>query len=190
MSKTIGIMLGSFRRQAYSRSVALAFTELLPSDYHVLIPHLHHLPLFVQDYDDDNATPDEWVRFRQEVLTCDAILFVTPEYNRSFPAVLKNAIDIASRPAGQNLWAGKPGAVISVSPGRIGGALANQHLRQPLTFLQLRMLTAPELYVSDIASLVDKQGKLADEATIQHLQKFTDAFIAWTENILARGSAR
>ena len=184
MSKNIAIMLGSFRRQAYSRSLAIAFAELLPNDYQVLIPHLHHLPLFNQDYDDDGATPEEWVRFRQDISACDAALFITPEYNRSFPAVLKNAIDIASRPPGQSLWAGMPAAVISLSPGKLGGALANQHLRQPLSFLQLRLLSSPELYISDISTLVDSDGKIVDQTSLRHLQKFTDAFVAWIENIL------
>jgi chromate reductase len=181
MSGIIGVLLGSFRRQAYTRSVADAAIERIPANYEVRVPELNRLPLFDQGYDDDGATPEQWQAFRAEVASFDALLFVTPEHNRSFPAVLKNALDIASRPAGQSAWGNRPGAVISVSPSRIGGALANQHIRQPLAFLNIHLVQTPELYISNVATLVDKDGTLTDESTLRHIAAFIDAFIAWVE---------
>jgi chromate reductase len=181
MTKVIGVLMGSFRRKAFTRSIANAVIEQLPVGYEARVLALDSLPLFNQDYDDDGMTPAEWLAFRIEVAMLDAVLVVTPEYNRSYPAVLKNALDIASRPAGHNLWGGKPGAVISSSPSRIGGALANQHIRQSLTFLNIHVMQTPEMYVSDAASLVDKDDRLVDESTLRHIKKFTDAFITWIE---------
>ncbi|MDR2108780.1 MAG: NAD(P)H-dependent oxidoreductase [Coriobacteriales bacterium] len=176
MTRKIGVLLGSFRRAAFTRSVADAAIAQLSDNCEASIWALDELPLFNQDYDDDGATPPQWAAFREQVAAADAVLVVTPEYNRSFPAVLKNALDIASRPAGENRWAGKPGAVISVSPGRIGGALANQHIRQPLAFLGISVLQQPELYISDVASLLDADGHLSDERTLRHLKDFITAF--------------
>lgn len=177
MTKKIAVLLGSFRKQAFSRSVAQAAIAQLPEGFEVSIPELDKLPLFNQDYDDDGTTPEEWKAFRADIAATDALIIVTPEYNRSYPAVLKNALDIASRPAGQSVWSGKPAALISSSPGRVGGALANQHLRQPLTFLNIHVLQTPELYISDVASLVDEKGTLTDESTLRHIKKFIDTFV-------------
>jgi chromate reductase len=179
MSTSVGVLLGSFRRQAFTRSVANAAIAHFPSDFEIHVPALDQLPLFDQGYDEGDAVPEAWKRFRVDVAAFDALLIVTPEHNRSFPAVLKNALDIASRPAGQSVWGGKPAAVISVSPGRIGGALASQHIRQPLTFLNIHVMQTPELYVSDVASLLDEKGTLVDEAALRQIKKFMDAFIAW-----------
>jgi chromate reductase len=178
MTKTIGVLLGSFRRQAFTRSVAQAAIGQLPEGYEAKVLALDKLPLFNQDYDDDGTTPEEWKAFRSDVAALDALLIVTPEHNRSFPAVLKNALDVGSRPAGQSVWSGKPAALISNSPGRIGGALASQHLRQPLGFLNIHVLQAPELYISDVAALLDENSILTDESTLRHIKKFIDAFIA------------
>jgi chromate reductase len=172
-------MMGSFRRASYSRAVANYAASALPQDYRAVFLPLNELPLFNQDYDDDDKTPDAWLRFREQVAALDAVLFVTPEHNRSFPAVLKNALDVASRPAGKSVWGGKPAGVISVSPGRIGGALGNQHLRQPLSFLDLRLMPQPEMYVSDVAALLDESGSLIDERVRQHLQAYMAAFVQW-----------
>jgi chromate reductase len=176
---TVGILLGSFRAGSFTRSVAEYAASQLPEGWTTVFPDLGGLPLFNQGLDDSSQTPDEWAAFRAQVAALNAILIVTPEHNRSFPAVLKNALDIASRPAGQSAWGGKPGAVISVSPSRIGGAMANQHLRQPLTFLNISVMPSPELYVSDVAGLLSADGKLADESTQSHIKKFIDAFAEW-----------
>jgi chromate reductase len=119
--------------------------------------------------------------FREKIKAKDAVLFVTPEYNRSIPGVLKNAIDIASRPYGHSAWNGKPGAVASVSPGAIGGFGANHHLRQCLVFLNVPAMAQPELYIGNAAGLFDETGKIKNEDTRKLLQKFVDAFASWIE---------
>ena len=111
----------------------------------------------------------------------DAVLFVTPEHNRSVPAVLKNAIDVGSRPYGQSVWDGKPGAVISASPGAIGGFGANQHLRQSFVFLNVPCLQMPEAYIGAVHKKFDENGQLADDHTRKLLQEFISAFAAWVE---------
>lgn len=134
------------------------------------------LPMYNQDLDDDGAPPQSWVDFRAAAKACDAYLFVTPEYNRSMPAVIKNALDVGSRPYGQNVWGGKKGAVIGVSPGAIGGFGANHALRQAVVFLDIFMLQQPEMYIARVDKLLDGAGK-ADEATTAFLQKFVARFM-------------
>jgi chromate reductase len=179
LPNTVGVLLGSFRAGSFTRSVAEYAALQLPEGWVAEFPELDKLPLFNQGLDDSGFTPGEWTTFRSQVVAFDAILMVTPEHNRSFPAVLKNALDIASRPAGQSVWSGKPAAVISVSPSRIGGAIGNQHIRQPLAFLNIRVMTAPELYVSDVADLLDANGELTDESTQNRIKKFIEAFTEW-----------
>ena len=133
--------------------------------------------------------PAEWVALRQQVKSCDGILFVTPEYNRSVPAVLKNALDVGSRPYGQSVWAGKPGAVVSVSPGTIGGFGANHHLRQSFVFLDIPAMQQPEAYIGGAAQLFDADGKLTNEATRDFLVKFMAAFAHWVERHSPSGPA-
>jgi chromate reductase len=135
--------------------------------------------MYNQDYDDEGHPPAEWTRFRKEVKALDGCLFVTPEYNRSFPPVLKNALDIASRPYGQNLWSGKPGAVIGVSPGKLGAFGAGNQLRQTMAFLNIFLMQQPEAYIGEAASLFDEQGKLTNQGTADFLRQYADAFAAW-----------
>ena len=113
----------------------------------------------------------------------DGVLFVTPEYNRSVPGVLKNAIDVGSRPYGHSVWAGKPAAVVSVSPGAMGGFGANHHLRQSLTFLDMPVLQQPEAYIGNASTLFDEKGDIANEGTRDFMTKFMAAFAAWIEKI-------
>ncbi|MEY4879368.1 MAG: hypothetical protein RJB62_837, partial [Pseudomonadota bacterium] len=136
-------------------------------------------PLF--DPDVEASPPAEWVRLKETILAADAVLFVTPEYNRSVPGALKNAIDAASRPYGKSAWDGKPGAVVTVSPGAIGGFGANHHLCQMMVFLNVPMMAQPEAYVGGAAQKFDAEGKLADESTRAFMKKFLDAFAAWIE---------
>jgi chromate reductase len=177
--KTVGVLLGSFRPGSFTRSVAECAAARLPESWEAVFPALDGLPLFNQGLDDSGQTPEEWTTFRAQVAALDALLIVTPEHNRSFPAVLKNALDIASRPAGQSVWGNKPAAVISVSPSRIGGAMGNQHIRQPLAFLNIRVMPAPELYVSDVTGLLNANGEVSDEGTQRRIEKFIDAFVEW-----------
>jgi chromate reductase len=136
------------------------------------------------------APRPEWVAFREKVDAADAVLFVTPEYNRSVPGVLKNAIDVASRPYGHSAWDGKPGAVVSVSPGAIGGFGANQHLRQSCVFLNVPTMQQPEAYIGGAATLFDKDGNLINESTRKFLKSFIEAFSVWIEVIKTGESKR
>lgn len=139
------------------------------------------LPVYNQDLDDENIPPMAWVSFRERMKAFDAVLFVTPEYNRSVPAVLKNALDVGSRPYGQSIWDGKPGAVVSVSPGTISGFGANHHLRQSLVFLNIPAMQQPEAYIGNAATLFDDNGALNNERTREFLQNFMEAFAIWCE---------
>lgn len=186
MSITIGVFVGSLRRDSLSRKVAETFQSLMPEKYELKIIDISKLQIFNQDYDDDGATPKEWEAFRKEVKELDGFLFVTPEYNRSIPPVLKNALDIASRPYGQNVWSGKPGAILSVSPGNIGGFGANHHLRQVLSFLNVYTMQQPEAYLSNIMDSLDEQGNITSDKTIKYMQNIADAFTAWLDRFIAK----
>jgi chromate reductase len=157
--------------------VANALIEVAPTELKLNIKQIGNLPLYNQD-DDEGNPPAAWVSFRQEIKAADAVLFATPEYNRSVPGVLKNAIDVASRPYGDNAWNGKPGAVISVSPGQIGGFGANHHLRQSLVFLNVPVLQQPEAYIAKASELF-RDGKLINDKTRTFLESFMKAFEAW-----------
>lgn len=157
--KKIGVVVGSARRESVNQKMANAFMPLLANDFDVRQIKISHLPVFCQDYDDDGQPPQVWQDFRAEIGEMDAYLFFTPEYNRSVPPLLKNALDIASRPYGQNRWGGKPGAIISVSNGgAIGGFGANHHLRQSMAFLNVYIMQQPEAYLNSVKCL-DEQGK-------------------------------
>jgi chromate reductase, NAD(P)H dehydrogenase (quinone) len=191
MAKKIAVFAGSLRRESFNRKMAKALMSLAPESLIFEIIEIGELPLYNQDYDDGGNPLPEWVVFRKRVKTFDGLLFVTPEYNRSVPGVLKNALDVGSRPFGQSIWGGKPGAVVSVSPGAMGGFGANHHLRQSLVFLDVPAMQQPEAYIGNAAQLFDANGNIANEATRQFLIKFMEAFAAWVaKNSLARpGSA-
>lgn len=172
----IGIVVGSLRKESYSRKIANNVGELFPQGYQTEFLEIGNLPLYNEEYDENS--PAEYTTFRNQVKGADAILFVTPEYNRSVPGVLKNALDVASRPWGQSVWAGKPAAIISQSIGNISGFGANHHLRQVLTFLDMPILQQPEAYIANSANLFDDQGKINNEGTVKFLQSFVDAFVA------------
>lgn len=179
MSKvyTIAVLVGSLRKQSINRKVAQALAQLAPANLKLSIVEIGELPLYNEDLD-GSAPLAAYSTFRQQVAAADAVLFVTPEYNRSVPAALKNAIDVGSRPYGQSVWSGKPGAVISVSPGAIGGFGANHHLRQSLVFLDVPCMQQPEAYLGGAGSAFDEAGKLS-EKTKPFLQAFIDAYGQW-----------
>jgi chromate reductase len=179
MSLNVAVLVGSLRKGAYTRSVALVVKELAAPRLNLNIVEIGDLPLYNPDLDD--APPASWDRFRGEVAKADAVLFVTPEYNRSFPASLKNALDVGSRPYGKSIWNGKPAAIISVSPGLLGAFGANHHLRQPLVFLNIPVLQQPEAYISKVGDLVDASGKLTNESTRGFLKEFAGKFADWAE---------
>ena len=183
--RNVAVLVGSLRKNSFNRKVAGALAALAPASLKLEIVEIRDLPLYDEDLDGANA-PAAWTSFRQRVKPADAVLFVTPEYNRSVPGVLKNAIDVGSRPYGQSVWDRKPGAIVSVSPGAIGGFGANHHLRQSLVFLNVPTMQQPEAYIGGAGSLFDAEGKLANENTREFLRKFTEAFATWIEGFANR----
>jgi chromate reductase len=179
--RKIGVFAGSLRKDSFNKKIARHISALLADRFEVKMMELGELCIFNQDYDDEGRTPKEWIDFRNEVKNLDAVLFVTPEYNRSMPALLKNALDIASRPHGQNCWAGKPAAIAGVSIGKVGAACGVQALKQPLSFLGMYIMPQPEVYIPEVQSLLDAQGNINNERTKGFLQTFADAFAAWVE---------
>ena len=175
--RDIAVFVGSLRKESLNRKLAKALAELAPSSLKLEIVEIGRLPLYNQDFDEDPSLV--YVEFRARVRAADGVLFVTPEYNRSVPGALKNALDVASRPYGQSAWNGKPGAVISASPGAIGGFGANHHLRQSLVFLNVPAMQQPEAYIGGADKLFDASGKLANDGTRKFLQQFIEAFANW-----------
>jgi chromate reductase len=185
MPKRIAVLVGSLRKKSINRKMAKALIALAPKTLELEILEIGDLPLYNEDLDDD--PPSAWTGFRTRLKKFDGVLFVTPEYNRSVPGVLKNAIDVGSRPYGQSAWASKPGAVISVSPGAIGGFGANQHLRQSLVFLDVPCLQQPEAYIGGATKLFDSNGDIENESTREFLKKFMQSYADW---VLALTSTR
>ncbi|CAI8748526.1 Quinone reductase [Pseudomonas sp. IT-P12] len=175
---TIAVVVGSLRKESINRKVALALADLAPANLKLNIVEIGDLPLYNEDI--DVSPPAAYSTFREQVASSDALLFVTPEYNRSVPAPLKNAIDVGSRPYGKSAWGGKPGAIISVSPGAIGGFGANHHLRQSLVFLDVPCMQQPEAYLGGAGSAFDEAGKLS-ESVKPFLQNFINAYAKWVE---------
>ena len=177
--RNVAVFVGSLRKGSFTRMTANALRTLAPPTLNLEIIEIGQVPFYNPDL--ESHAPAEWTELRDKVGTADAVLFVTPEYNRSVPAALKNAIDVASRPYGKNAWDGKPGAVVSVSPGAIGGFGANHHLRQSLVFLNVPAMQQPEAYIGKADSLFDEGGKLAQESTRKFLLSFLVAFARWIE---------
>ena len=175
----VAVLVGSLRKDAFSRKAANAIIALAPEHLKLEIVEIGDLPLY--NPDQETALPAAWAAFRERMNAVGAVLFVTPEYNRSVPAALKNALDVGSRPYGKSVWDGKPGAVVSVSPGALGAFGANHHLRQSLVFLNVPTMQQPEAYIGGAANLFDAEGTLTNEGTTGFLQKFLTAFAAWIE---------
>lgn len=171
----IGIVVGSLRKESFSRKIAKNIAKLFPEGYETKFIEIGHLPLYNEEY--DGNPPEEYVSFRQTVSGVDAVLFVTPEYNRSVPGVLKNALDVGSRPYGESVWNAKPAAIVSQSISNLSGFGANHHLRQSLTFLNMPVVQQPEVYLANSQDLVDDNGNINNEQTVQFLQSFVDAFV-------------
>jgi chromate reductase len=180
--KKIAVIVGSLRKESFNRKMAQVLAAVAPESLKLDIVEIGGLPLYNQDFDDD--PPAAWIEFRKRLREYDGFLFVTPEYNRSVPGVLKNAIDVGSRPYGKSGWSGKPGAVISVSISSIGGFGANHHLRQSLMCLNVPTMPQPEAYIGNAANLFDEGGNLANDSTREFAVKFMSAFAAWVETNL------
>jgi chromate reductase len=175
----VAVVVGSLRKDSWTRKVASALIELAPPALAFHHLEIGQLPLYNQDL--ESAVPGEWQAFRDRVRPLDAVLFATPEYNRSVPGVLKNAIDVGSRPYGKSVWAGKPVGVVGVSPGQIGAFGANHHLRQMLVFLDMPVMQQPEMYIGGVDKLFDGEGTLTNDSTKQLFRKFMDNFATWIE---------
>jgi chromate reductase len=175
--RNVAVIVGSLRKDSINRKVANALAELAPSGLKLGIVEIGHLPIYNQDADEN--PPAAWAAFRDRIRAADAVLFVTPEHNRSVPAALKNALDVGSRPYGKSAWSGKPGAIVSASPGPIGGFGANHHLRQSLVFLNVPAMAQPEAYLGGADKLFDANGKLVNDVTRKALKDFMQSYDAW-----------
>ena len=180
MATPVAVLVGSLRKDSFNRKIAHALETLAPPALELSEVPIGELPLYNQDLDTDNP-PKAWSAFRDRIRPARALLFVTPEYNRSVPGVLKNAIDIGSRPYGKSVFAGKPGAVVSASPGAIGGFGANHHLRQMLVFLDVPVLQQPEMYLSHFDKMLDAAGQPASDQTRDFLKGFMTRFAHWVD---------
>jgi chromate reductase len=178
------VVVGSLRRESFNRKLAHGLVKLGPAGFDFKFAQIGDLPLYNQD---DDAHPAEAVkRLKGEIQAADGVLFVTPEYNRSVPGVLKNAIDHASRPYGQSAWAGKPAGVIGVSIGAIGTALAQQHLRNMLAYLDMPTMGQPEAFIQAKDGLFDADGGIG-EGSREFLQGWMDSYVAWVEKHAGEG---
>ncbi|MDD5242311.1 MAG: NAD(P)H-dependent oxidoreductase [Sulfuricella sp.] len=175
----IAVVVGSLRRDSINRQLAGALAKLAPPGFSLKQLEIGDLPLYNQDDDANQAAPVK--RLKNEITAAQGLLFVTPEYNRSIPGVLKNAIDHASRPYGQNVWAGKPAGVLGASIGRIGAAMAQQHLRNVLAYLDAPTLGQPEAFIHVDDSFFDADGNIANADTRVFLQKWMDRYVAWVK---------
>lgn len=177
--KKVAVLVGSLRKESYNRKMAHALIALAPESLELKIVEIGDLPLFNQDLEE--TPPQSWTRFRKEIADSDAVLFITPEYNRSLPAVLKNALDVGSRPYGKSVWNEKPGGVVSVSISALGGFGANHHLRQSAVFLNIPMMQQPEAYIGKAAEIFDEAGNIKSEDTRNFVQHFIDAYARWVK---------
>jgi chromate reductase len=175
---TIAVVVGSVRKDSFNRRLANALEHLFPADFGFIQVKIDDLPLYNQD--DDGQPPAQVARLKGEIAAAQGVLFITPEYNRSVPGVLKNAIDHASRPYGQSAWNGKPAGVMGVSVGPIGTAMAQQHLRNILAYLNMPTLGQPEAFIHHKDGLYDDSGRIG-EASVKFLQGWVDAYVAWVK---------
>ena len=178
-NRRVAVLVGSLRRESLNRRLALALAALAPPALQLGIVEIGELPPFNQDWEADPPQPVH--EFKGAIARADAVLFVTPEYNRSVPGVLKNALDVGSRPYGQSAWKGKPAAIATLSPSAIGGFGANHHLRQSLVFLDMPTLQQPEVYLGNGDKLLAADGGIASPQTREFLGKFLAAFAGWIE---------
>lgn len=176
-TKNVAVIIGSLRTGSYSRKLAHALIERAPSSLAYRIVEIADLPLYNEDL--DPAPPAPWERFRKEVKACQAVLCVTPEYNRSIPGALKNALDVGSRPPGQSVWDRLPLGIASCSPYGFGGFGGNLALRQVTIFLNMPVMQQPECYIAAIGSLMDDDGHMTNPETDEFLRAFMEQFSSW-----------
>ncbi len=177
----IAVIVGSLRKESFNLKTAKVMMSMAPDTFNMELLDISGLPMFNEDLEAN--PPKEWVTLKEKISAVDGVLFFTPEYNRSVPGVLKNAIDVGSRPYGQNSWDGKPAAIVSVSIGNISGFGANHHLRQSLTFVNMPTMAQPEAYIGEATALFDDKGKLINDSTKDFLKSFMAAFEKWIHTI-------
>ncbi|MBX6317808.1 NADPH-dependent FMN reductase [Pigmentiphaga sp.] len=182
----IGMIVGSLRKDSINRQLAKAVAKRLPAHMQTEDIPIGELPLYNQDL--DAAMPAPVLAFKQRVESVQALLFFTPEYNRSYSGVLKNAIDWASRPSGKNSWARKPAGILGTSPSQIGTALAQEHLRMVLSALDVAVLPQPSIFVQYTEGLIDAEGRITNEITAKFIQGFVDRYVAWVEKLAPAAS--
>ncbi|MCA0044752.1 NADPH-dependent FMN reductase [Celeribacter litoreus] len=177
----VALLVGSLRTDSLNLKLAKNLTKLAPPDLEFDFVQIGDLPLFNEDLDTDTP-PEAWARFRSDVAAADAVLFVTPEYNRSVPAAIKNALDVGSRPYGHSVWDGKPAGIVTGSPSGLGGFGANHHLRQPLVFLNMPTMQQPEAYIGNLGQMFDENENIVTEGTEDFLKSWMEAYAAWVKS--------
>lgn len=175
--KKIGVLVGSLRKGSFTRKVALELMSIGLPGYEMELLEIGHLTHYNEDLEED--PPKEWLDFRKKIEDCQGFLFATPEYNRSLPGVLKNALDVASRPYGKNNWGKKPAGIVSVSPGALAAFGANHHLRQSCVFLDIYVMQQPEAYIGHISEMLDASGKLKDSKQKDFFVKYMEELSKW-----------
>jgi chromate reductase, NAD(P)H dehydrogenase (quinone) len=176
----VAVLVGSLRKESLTRKVAMAMKGLAPPSLALEIVEIRELPMYDQDLETETP-PRAWVDFRDRIKRADALLFATPEYNRSVPGCLKNAVDVGSRPPGNTVFNGKPGAIVSVTPFGLGAFGANHHLRQALVYVNVLTMAQPEAYIPQAGDLVDENFRITKDASREFFTKFLNAFAAWIE---------
>jgi chromate reductase, NAD(P)H dehydrogenase (quinone) len=178
---SVVVIVGSLRKQSFTLKIANALAKLAPDTLKLDVVTLHNISFFNQDL--EATPPADWLAFREKIQKSSGILFVTPEYNRSIPGVLKNAIDVASRPYGKSSFIGKPTGIISNSPGPLGGVSAAKHLQNILPGISGPILGQPEIYLNGVGDAFDDKGHLIKEALQKVLQQYIDAYAAFLEKL-------
>jgi chromate reductase len=181
-SHRIAVLVGSLRKASWNLKAANAMKALAPPELSLELLEIGNLPHYNEELDEEGqATPETWTRFRDTIRASNGVLFFTPEYNRSLPGVLKNAIDVGSRPGGKSAWRGKPGAVVSVSPYGLGGFGGNHALRQAMVFLDVPMMQQPEAYIANAGTLFSESGELTNDGTRALFTKFITRYVEWVD---------
>src|SRR4051812_4724561 len=183
----VSIVVGSLRRESFSRKLAHALITQAPASLECRIVEIADLPMYNEDLDD--RPPEQWTRFRDAISSSRAVLFVTPEYNRSIPGCLKNALDVGSRPSGKSVFKGLPAGVVSVTPHKLGAFGANHALRQTFVFLDMPVMQQPEAYIGSVGELLDDKGAVKSSETADFLEKFMGALENWINTVRPGTSA-
>jgi len=179
MTKKIAVIVGSLRKESYNRKIAEEMIRLSEGKLEMKIVEIADLPLYTEDLDQN--PPEAWTSFREQIKGADGLLIVSPEYNRTIPGALKNAVYVGSRPYGSSVWPGKPGAVVTSSISSLGGLAANHHIRQAFVFVDVPLMQQPEAYIGNAAEIFKEDGKTLVADTEKFLSDFIDAFHQWVE---------